>query len=409
MSKILFLIQRYLCEGQFKENQGKEGDEVTRTGWRNAWVLRTFLYKRPRLVALFLPLVLVWTIWICCMSSLESEDQETWKLFPEKYYMSITMFFGSMIAGGTSEGGASVAFPVMTLIFGIEPATARDFSLLIQSVGMTSASFTLLYMRIRIEKDALLYGSLGGAAGMMFGLVHVSGKLPAPISKMLFVSVWLGFAASLFWLNRIHGRYVHMKVQFMSNWKICVLLWFGFVGGILSSISGSGLDICTFACLTLLFRVSEKVATPTSVVLMAINSLFGVLFKVIFLDGFPPLALEFWAVCVPVVVIGAPLGSFLSSFVHRIIYSLCIYITDVAQFIGALVVVKQTPLLVLMTCLIVVVAIAVFSLLAWFGEKMLIRNLVQLQGQGVLDERGLEELQRQNGPPIQLEDLHVLE
>jgi hypothetical protein len=61
-------------------------------------------------------------------------------------YMSITMVFGSMVAGATSEGGAAVAFPVMTLVFGIAPPVARDFSFMIQSVGMTCASFTILYM-----------------------------------------------------------------------------------------------------------------------------------------------------------------------------------------------------------------------------------------------------------------------
>ena len=39
------------------------------------------------------------------------------------------------------------------------------------------------------------------------------------------------------------------------NWKATVLIATGFLGGIFSSISGSGIDICSFACLTLLFRV----------------------------------------------------------------------------------------------------------------------------------------------------------
>ena len=38
----------------------------------------------------------------------------------------------------TSEGGGAVAFPVMTLALGIPPAVARDFSLMIQSCGMTA-------------------------------------------------------------------------------------------------------------------------------------------------------------------------------------------------------------------------------------------------------------------------------
>ena len=41
-------------------------------------------------------------------------------------------------------------------------------------------------------------------------------------------------------------------------------------------ITSSGLDIVTFALLVLAFRVCEKVATPTSVILMGTNALFAV-------------------------------------------------------------------------------------------------------------------------------------
>jgi len=46
----------------------------------------------------------------------------------------------------TSEGGGAVAYPVMTLAFNIKPSVARDFSLIIQSCGMTAAAFTILFM-----------------------------------------------------------------------------------------------------------------------------------------------------------------------------------------------------------------------------------------------------------------------
>lgn len=48
----------------------------------------------------------------------------------------------------TSEGGGSVAFPVMTLAFSIKPSIARDFSLMIQSCGMVAASFTIFFMKV---------------------------------------------------------------------------------------------------------------------------------------------------------------------------------------------------------------------------------------------------------------------
>ena len=38
----------------------------------------------------------------------------------------------------------------MTLVFGIAPPVARDFSYMIQSVGMTAAAFTILWMKVEV-------------------------------------------------------------------------------------------------------------------------------------------------------------------------------------------------------------------------------------------------------------------
>ena len=65
------------------------------------------------------------------------------------YWASITMVFGSLVAGATSVGGGAVAFPVMTLVLDVAPAVARDFSMMIQTVGMVAATFTILYQQVR--------------------------------------------------------------------------------------------------------------------------------------------------------------------------------------------------------------------------------------------------------------------
>merc|ERR1712151_503884 len=209
-----------------------------------------------------------------------------------RYFMSITMIFGSMIAGATSEGGAAVAFPVMTLALGIAPPVARGFSFMIQRVGMVAAAFTILVMRVAVEWKSLIYVTLGGVVGIIVGLEKIAPRLSPPYSKMYFVVIWSSFAVGLFMLNRNHGRKVYDYIQGWEegvlwrapgdsgkyiniNWKRETLLGFGVLGGIFSAMSGSGIDICSFSALTLLFRVSEKVATPTSVVLMAINTSVG--------------------------------------------------------------------------------------------------------------------------------------
>ena len=64
-------------------------------------------------------------------------------------------------------------------------------------------------------------------------------------------------------------------------WSLMVVFASGLAGGIFTSVSGSGLDICSFSILTLLFRVTEKTATPTSVLLMAGNTVVGFYWRVV--------------------------------------------------------------------------------------------------------------------------------
>eukprot|EP00633_Aureoumbra_lagunensis_P012882 CAMPEP_0197364098 /NCGR_PEP_ID=MMETSP0893-20130614/65022_1 /TAXON_ID=44058 ORGANISM="Aureoumbra lagunensis, Strain CCMP1510" /NCGR_SAMPLE_ID=MMETSP0893 /ASSEMBLY_ACC=CAM_ASM_000539 /LENGTH=112 /DNA_ID=CAMNT_0042886253 /DNA_START=343 /DNA_END=678 /DNA_ORIENTATION=- len=102
----------------------------------------------------------------------------------------INGLFGSMVAGATSEGGASVAFPVMTLVFDISPKIAKQFSFLIQSVGMTAAAFTILFMRVQVEWKSIIYCTIGGIAGVIYGLREIAPELTPPYAKMYFVVIW---------------------------------------------------------------------------------------------------------------------------------------------------------------------------------------------------------------------------
>jgi len=179
----------------------------------------------------------------------------------------------------TSEGGGAIAFPVMTLAFNISPTIARDFSVLIQSCGMTAASFTIIFMRIRCEWRVLGLSSLGGSAGLIVGLEFIDAHISPVHKKLGFVSIWFSFASVLFFLILYRRGVIYNSVQTWSGWTVVGFLLTGFVGGMATGLVGSGLDICTFSVLTLVFRVSEKVATPTSVVLMSVNSMIAVIWR----------------------------------------------------------------------------------------------------------------------------------
>ena len=91
----------------------------------------------------------------------------------------------------TCAGGGAVAFPVMTLAFSIKPDIARDFSIMIQSFGMSAATFTIFFMRVEVEMLTLGLCSITSLAGLIFGLHVVDPYLEPQVKKMAFVSMWV--------------------------------------------------------------------------------------------------------------------------------------------------------------------------------------------------------------------------
>ena len=272
----------------------------------------------------------------------------------------------------TSEGGGAVAFPVMTLAFSISPSVARDFSLMIQSFGMTAASFVIFWMNVQLEWHSLILTTLGGAVGIVVGLEFVDPYMTPPQKKMVFVSLWFSFAFALFLLNRYHGRRTFVKIPKFKAWKGLILFISGACGGIFTSFAGSGLDICSFSILTLFFRVSEKIATPTSVVLMGINTVIGFFWRHFMMQAVTQEAFDFVWVCVPIVVIGAPLGSVIGTHFHRLVLAALIYIIDIVALISAFVLVPLSPLLIGISVGIIVVGFIFFFIVTKVGERMLV-------------------------------------
>jgi uncharacterized membrane protein YfcA len=272
----------------------------------------------------------------------------------------------------TSVGGGAIAFPVMTLALNIDPAISRDFVLMIQSIGMTAASFTIFFMRVRIEWRALIWCSLGGIGGIIFGLHLVDPYLSSAAKKLGFVSIWMAFAAVLIFLNRSAKRRTCSTILDFNWWRLLVLILFGFIGGIFSSFSGSGLDISSFMILTLLFNISEKVATPTSVIVMAFNSIVGFYWRGVIMADITQEALDYWLVCIPVVVIGAPFGSLMGSHFHRLVLAALVIILDTFAFVSAYVIVEPLTAALIGGCVGVMVAcIALFIGFVFAGEKLM--------------------------------------
>ncbi len=327
--------------------------------------MSAFRSRSPLAVAL-LTAAIIWVAWAIGLFLYADLG-----VVARNYFMSVTMVAGSFIAGATSEGGGAVAFPVMTLVFKIAPAVARDFSLMIQTVGMGAATLTILAMGVPVVWRALLWCSIGGALGIVLGIEVVAPMLPPPFAKMLFLSTWLAFAVALYLINKHRAREVHEQIPLASRRDDLALFLVGIIGGTISGITGSGLDITTFSLLVLAMRVSESVATPTSVILMAINASVGFLWKSTFGEGMAPEAWDYWWACVPIVVIGAPAGARFIRDRSRLFVAGILYVSIGVQFIAGLLIIPQTRALLLFSSCAFLLGLGLFRGMSSLGNSRL--------------------------------------
>ncbi|SMF64178.1 Uncharacterized membrane protein YfcA [Alteromonadaceae bacterium Bs31] len=218
------------------------------------------------------------------------------------------MALGSFVAGSTFLGGGAVAFPAVTKILHSDPNTAKTFSLAIQSVGMSSASVYIL-MRVRIIPWRFFYYFLPGMAiGLLLSLV-VLDVLITPndlrISFTLFILVFL--LVYLWAFSNKDKHYTDLGPLKLMDKNLIIKA--GLLGGVLSGCLGSGADLVGFCILALYFRLDLKLATQTSVILMAITSLLGVVLQGFVFTELDQDVKHLWLLAAPIVIIGAPLGA----------------------------------------------------------------------------------------------------
>jgi uncharacterized protein len=286
-------------------------------------------------------------------------------LFRENWPVSATMTLGSFVAGATAEGGAAVAFPVFTKVLSIEPETARTFGLMIQSVGMTMAGLVILVRRVPILPRVIGWVSLGGVAGQFIGTYWLS--VGSPYSKILFT-----FVATVFGVALAISRWVlkweplHTLPSWGSGSRLTFVL-IGIAGGTFAANTGSGIDMLTFIVLTLALGINEKVSTPTTVIIMGINSVVGFAIHGLIRHDIG-IAFDYWLVAVPIVILGAPFGAYVASHASRdhIIYLLLSLIT--LELVTTLILVPFS------SSAIVVTAVAVVVCTVWFWWMLRYRH-----------------------------------
>lgn len=296
---------------------------------------KTIKNKIPYLYITFLIIVLsCWGGYVISTNS--------FYIFAKHWAAVLTMIFGSFIAGSSPEGSAAIAYPVFTLLLKIEPAVARNFAFAIQSIGMTSASLLILGLKIKVDWDYIKYVTVGGAFGLIFGTYYIVPLISPPLAKLFFVSLWLSFGLILWYENLKPQREVFDRIQNFAKSDMARLLFFGLIGGMISSIFGTGINIFTFCLMTIYYRINEKVAVPSSVIIMTLETILGFFLHGAVIGDFQQEAFEMWLACIPFVAFFAPLGAFVISKLPRKAIATFLYIILIVQFIGAMWVLKPS-------------------------------------------------------------------
>lgn len=309
-------------------------------------------------------LVIVISCWTYYMISTNS-----FYLILKHDYAIITMIFGSFIAGSSPEGSAAIAYPIFTLYLHIAPPIARNFAFAIQSIGMTCATILILNLKIKVEWNYIKFVTLGGVFGLVFGTYYIVPLISPPLAKLFFVSLWLSFGLVLWYTNRKPKRIVFDTIENFASKDMWRLLLLGLIGGMISSIFGTGINIFSFCFMTIYYRINEKVAVPSSVIIMTIETLLGSFLHASVLKDFSATSFEMWLVCVPFVAFFAPLGAYVITKVPRKAVATFLYIILIVQFFGAMWVIKPGAVQLAMCLVVLLSGLAFFNYLSRMQRK----------------------------------------
>ena len=302
--------------------------------------------------ALSLALSLVWLVAVVATGTV-GRVVDHWE-------SAVTMLFGSFLAGSSPEGGGAVAFPVFTKALHVPSAVARTFGLCIQAVGMTVAAIAIIVNRRPIHRRATVLASGFAVLGFLVSAVafgnHGMAFWPTSFgpgwTKATF-SIVLATTSVMMILHLRHRTGDHVAREWTARHDVGLAVA-ALAGGVLSSLAGTGANILVFLFLVVLVDVSAKVALPSALIVMAAVSvagfaLFGLLDGQLFVEldadrvtsvggvaaDLPAKhndLLGLWLAAVPVVVWGAPLGSWAAARVKEatlVVFVACLAAAEV--------------------------------------------------------------------------------
>lgn len=291
--------------------------------------------RRRKRLGYIVPAAITLT-WLICVTVFG-----LWPRVLTNWVATVTMIFGSFIGASTPQSSGAVAFPVFTKVLSIPAEVARTFALCIQIVGLGTASWMIWIRRRKVDRLSMIVIIPTALVSFLVSITWLSDRtkpfwptlLPGPYVKVGFSLLVLTMATVVYLGSRVPLREVRPGIAARPR-AIWLMVVAGILGGFATSQVGSGADVLFYLVAVVLLGLEPRVGVPTSVPIMAVISLSGLIYLGLgqgmlltrVADGWvvgmgstaiPPgvLAAErfdllgLWLASVPVVCWMAPLGS----------------------------------------------------------------------------------------------------
>lgn len=221
------------------------------------------------------------------------------------FYMPFLGVIAATVANTTPAAAGIVYFPILTRLQ-IDPATAVQFSLIIQAYGMGLGSFRWFLINKKLFiANVIPVCLIGGLFGVTMSLVYIPINDPELLT-LIFNFIAFSFTQFVFFSILFKHKYPNLSIR-LSVKNMAILFFFSFLGGLITGWIGFGIDTIFYFILTIFFKINPAASIVTSISLMAAISFAGTLLNMFFNE----IPFSLWYSAVPGVTIA---GLFLAAY-----------------------------------------------------------------------------------------------
>ena len=201
----------------------------------------------------------------------------------------IAAVFIGIVLGMIGGGGSILTVPVLVYLFAVDPITATTYSLFI--VGITSMTGgTRAYVKKQVDFKAVSEFGIPSIFSIFVTRHYILPAIPEKLfsignivftrdTMLMIVFALLMLVASAFMIMNGEEEYDQKNSPQERSGGILPLTLWGLGIGLITGLLGAGGGFLIIPALVLFVKLPMKTAVGTSLVIIAINSIFGFLFS----------------------------------------------------------------------------------------------------------------------------------